>query len=212
MHKPIPPSSVGTTQGVKAGAHRGDPTHNDLNYRAYSVHATLYPPLHFPPFALLRNHHRELFNNCGFPSRNQQFLCQKSRFSESLRRHTSDQLFVFLFCLNTKHVTPCNESQCKQRTTGSPPPHTGTKTKFQVKPQFFLNLAEQTKATVDGFPRHSERAHAVYALLHVCIHLSLPCLWDSCPDILSVCPDRCLGPSGEPKWPMKGVSGMLPTR
>lgn len=146
-----------------------------------------------------------------FPAGSNSFLAKNPDFLNPCEDVLQTNSFVFLFRLNTKHVTPCNESQRKQQTTGSPPPHTGTKTKFQVKPRF-LYRAEQTKATVGGFPRHSEGTHAISPLLQVRIHLSLLCLWDSCPDILSVCPDRCLGPSGEPKWPMKGVSGMLPTR
>lgn len=56
------------------------------------------------------------------------------------------------------------------------------------------------------------REHRLSPPLQVGIHLSLSRPWDSCPDSPSVCPDLCLGPWGEPKWPTKGVSGMLPSR
>lgn len=48
--------------------------------------------------------------------------------------------------------------------------------------------------------------------LQVGIHLSPSLPRDSCPDSPSVCSDLCLGPWGEPKWPTKGVSGMVPTQ
>lgn len=61
----IPPSPIGTTQGVRTRAQRGD-----FHTMIWITEAFYVWSLIFPPFALLGNHHRVPFIAYGFPSRN----------------------------------------------------------------------------------------------------------------------------------------------